>query len=420
MTIDEVAAPAVRTRPRRPRLVTAEFVLLLGSALGFFLALGATLPVLPLFVSQHLGGGDVAVGVAVGVVAASALGIRPVGTPRIATWGHQRILLVSLLAGALSLAAHGLTTTLWQLIALRLVTGAATAMVFVAALTRVMATVPADRRGTAVSYFSVAPYLGMGFGPVVGRPCYEALGPVGAFAVAGGIALLGVPLLLFVPNIRTAPAAGPAGPRISRAALAPGTVLGLGILGMIGMSAFLALYVAELDPGASPEWIFLTYAGVVLVARVLGGPLTDRIGGLRTGTFSSVFIVAGLAGFTVAPAVSWLYGSAVVFGIGMALQYPGLLALTVNRVPARERDAAVSTFTMFFDLAAGVGGLLLGAVAAVGGYRSAFGACAACSLAGLVVLWTLVRAGEPAGPDRVQVAGGPAAPPLPATGRADR
>jgi predicted MFS family arabinose efflux permease len=74
----------------------------------------------------------------------------------------------------------------------------------------------------------------------------------------------------------------------------------------------------------------------------------------------------------------------------MALQYPGLLALAINRVSDDERPRAVSTFTMFFDIAAGFGGLLVGSVAAVGGYRSAFAACAGCSLLGLVFLWVFV------------------------------
>lgn len=171
-------------------------------------------------------------------------------------------------------------------------------------------------------------------------------------------------------------------------------MLGLGILGAIGIAGFLPLYAVELHGGSS-QWIFLTYAAVVLLGRVLGGSLADRFGAIRTGTVAIGLIVVGLAGFALAPGVLWLYAAVVPLGLGMALQYPGLLALAVNRVPERERDAAVSTFTMFFDVATGFGGLLMGGVAAAGGYRSAFGAAAVCSVIGLVLLRTVVRAGGP-------------------------
>ncbi|MDO9486165.1 MAG: hypothetical protein Q7K25_08930, partial [Actinomycetota bacterium] len=42
--------------------------------------------------------------------------------------------------------------------------------------------------------------------------------------------------------------------------------------------------------------------------------------------------------------------------------------------------------TMFFDIAQGLGGLVVGLAAAFGGYRAVFGAGAVCSIIGLVVL----------------------------------
>jgi len=65
-----------------------------------------------------------------------------------------------------------------------------------------------------------------------------------------------------------------------------------------------------------------------------------------------------------------LYLSTAALAAGVALQYPALITMTVNRVPERERSVAVATFTMFFDLAQGLGGAVLGQVAALGGIRA--------------------------------------------------
>jgi predicted MFS family arabinose efflux permease len=50
----------------------------------------------------------------------------------------------------------------------------------------------------------------------------------------------------------------------------------------------------------------------------------------------------------------------------------------------------IGTFTTAFDVAQGVAGLLLGAVAAAAGYRASFGAAAGFAVVGLTLLLTRV------------------------------
>jgi MFS family permease len=85
-----------------------------------------------------------------------------------------------------------------------------------------------------------------------------------------------------------------------------------------------------------------------------------------------------------------LWASAAVIGVGMAFMYPSLMALTVNRVDDRERPAAVSSFTMFFEIGTVSGGLLLGAVAELAGKQASFGAAVVMCAAGLWLLRTRV------------------------------
>jgi MFS family permease len=59
------------------RLLTPRFVTVVASGLAYFLSLGMLLPVVPLYVSGPLGGGDLAVGVVVGGFAAGAVLVRP-------------------------------------------------------------------------------------------------------------------------------------------------------------------------------------------------------------------------------------------------------------------------------------------------------------------------------------------------------
>ena len=68
----------------------------------------------------------------------------------------------------MSTACYGLVHALWCLVLLRVVTGFGEAGFFVGAATMITDLAPVERRGEAVSYWSVAVYGGLAFGPVLG------------------------------------------------------------------------------------------------------------------------------------------------------------------------------------------------------------------------------------------------------------
>ena len=82
-----------------------------------------------------------------------------------------------------------------------------------------------------------------------------------------------------------------------------------------------------------------------------------------------------------------VFVSTVILGIGVSFNYPGLMAMTVDVVPDRERVRAISTFTMFFDIGTATGALLFGTLADFTTKRTAFLGGAAFCCIGLVVLW---------------------------------
>jgi MFS family permease len=92
----------------------------------------------------------------------------------------------------------------------------------------------------------------------------------------------------------------------------------------------------------------------------------------------------------VTPSWPGIYLALIPLATGIALQYPGLMALVLSDVDDRIRPSAISTFTMFFDIAQGLGGLVVGVAAALGGYRTVFGFGALCSVIGLLLLVALV------------------------------
>ena len=75
--------------------------------------------------------------------------------------------------------------------------------------------------------------------------------------------------------------------------------------------------------------------------------------------------------------------------------FPALFATVVDRVPESERSQAIGTFSVFFDLANGLGAPFLGLFVAIGDYRLAFAVGALVAGAGFLAQRRAIAATPP-------------------------
>lgn len=380
------ASPPVATK-----VVTGPFLAVVAAGAFFFFGIGVTLPVLPRYVQDDLGGSDLMVGLVVGTFAFSAVLARPLAGRLGNRRGRRWLMIVGALLTSVSLAGYGAAETEWQLMLIRLVTGVGDALFFTGSATMVADLAPPERRGQALSYFSITAYMGQGLGPTLGESVARGAGRPWAFVVGGVLAGLGALASVRAPDPRpvlvgAVPGEAPARqPLVNRKALGPGAVLGLGLMGFTAFSVYVPLYAPELGMGGS-SYVFFVYAAVVMTVRLVGARLPDRLGVLRTGTIATVSVAAGLLITAAWARPAGLYLGAMVLGVGMAIQYPALMSMAVNRATEQERASVVGTFTAFFDLAGGSGAIVLGTIVSLGGYRAGFVGGAGCALAALALL----------------------------------
>ena len=271
--------------PPRERLLTPRFLLVVASGLCYFMAVGMLIPVVPQYVKGPLGGGNVGVGVAVGSLFVGAVLLRPYAGRVGDRFGRRVLIIGGALIVAVTTAFYGAVDALPYLVLIRLLSGIGEAAFFVGAATMITDLAPEHRRGEAVSYWSVAVYGGLAFGPALGETVLGDDRFVTAWAVSASLALLAAVLgTITVETARRVPPE-PSGKLLHRAALAPGTVLFLGLIGLAGFTAFVPLYVRELDLGGA-DWIFLLYGGLILCVRIVGARLPDALGGRVSATIA--------------------------------------------------------------------------------------------------------------------------------------
>ncbi|MFC6932743.1 MFS transporter [Actinomadura yumaensis] len=116
----------------------------------------------------------------------------------------------------------------------------------------------------------------------------------------------------------------------------------------------------------------------------LGGqPLVDRYGGAAVARVVLLVEAAGLAVLTAATSEPVALAGVAVTGAGLGLVYPCTTTITLGRTGALRPGAAVGTMTSFWDLGILAAGPLGGQIAANLGYRTAFAAAIAATLAAL-------------------------------------
>jgi MFS family permease len=359
------------------------------------LSIGATLPVLPRYVHGELGGGDVEVGIVTGAFAITGLACRPLAGQFADRRGRKLVVVLGALLTATAGVLYFVPAGVPGLIFARLFLGAGEGMVYTAGSAWVIDMSPADRRARLIGLYGLAIWGGLTLGPPIGELLLRASSFEVVWAFAALAPLLGAVIATRIPE-RFHPAADADFERrpISPEALRPGLGLSLTIIGYAAVAAFIVLHLDERGIGHGAE-VFTAFAATVIATRLVGGGLPDRIGPLRCAAAAGLLEACGLVVIALAHSLTVAIVGAVAMGAGFSILFPSLALVVVNRVPEERRGVAMGTFTAFFDLGMGLGGPLVGAAAAIGGYEAAFLLAALCAL-GTVAVAASLRTGRPA------------------------
>ncbi|WP_127125252.1 MFS transporter [Georgenia sp. SYP-B2076] len=373
-------------------LLTRDFLTLTAAELAYFTAFGLTVPIVPLFARGPLGAGPAGVGLAVGVFSATALVLRPLAGRLSDRRGRRPLLVGGGALYAVVTAAHLLAGELWVLVGLRVLLGVAEALFFVAATAALTDLAPPKRLGEALSYNSLALYLGISAGPALG----ELLLAVGGFRLAwlGGafLAVVAVMVVLRLPETASPQRDTTDLPLIHRAVLAPGFAFCAGLAAAAGFLTFAALHAREVGLSSSGA-VLAVYGLVVVGCRVAFAPLADRYPALWSGAAALACTAAGLAVMAAVRSPAGLVAGTAVLAVGVAFLTPAFVRAIMSSVEPRLRGGAAGTFSMFVDLGLGGGPLLLGLVADAAGIPATFavGGAAAGSAALATALLARLR-----------------------------
>lgn len=396
----QAMASRVRTGTRDPEF--RKVSVLIGTAFIDMLGFAMVFPLLPYY-ALDLNASPEMIGVIIASFSVAQLASAPLWGWVSDRYGRRPALLVGLTASAIAYVVFGFATTIWLLLASRLIQGAGGGTTGVAQAYIGDAIVP-GRRAQALGWLSAATSLGVAIGPAVGSLSVR-MGAAGPGLVAASLCLVNVYFTWrWLPESRVpmvTPADGitpkrppllgriwsviahPSAP-VSRLTL----IYGAGMLGFAAMTAVFALFLdARFGIDETTIGYFFVYTGVLsfVMRAIILGPAVRRLGEVGAMRLGTVSLVLGLAIYPLIPNILVLILVMPLIPIGTALLFPATTSL-MSQVADRSAMGATLGVAQTF---AGVSRVLAPLIATSAFQRAGTGApfiLAAVIVAGVGVL----------------------------------
>ncbi|EGQ2872120.1 MFS transporter [Staphylococcus pseudintermedius] len=321
---------------------------------------------------------DVSTGVAgliTGIFIVGALIGRFVGGRYIHEVGPKRLLIIGLVLFIITQCFYFIEGSLIFLFVTRFLNGMALAIATTATGTIVPLIAPVERRGVAISLFSLSLVIGAAIGPFLGLYLAGIYPTFVLFTVCLVVAILAFVFALFLKvNVKMAEQQSDhQGFHISQFISVPAIPIALVVLicglGYASVLSFLQLYAVEIDLTAAARYYFIFYAITSVFTRPFVGRILDRFH--ENWVAYPALVIFGVGILILAMAHSgWallLSGALVGLGYGSMTAVGNVVAVKVSRED--QVGLATSTFFIGLDVGVGFGPALLGMILPVIGYR---------------------------------------------------
>ncbi|MEO8778629.1 MAG: MFS transporter [Rhodanobacter sp.] len=362
----------------------ARLLLLTATLFVSYLCVAIPLPIIPVYVTGHLGLDNVWAGLGVGIAFLTTIITRAhagkLSDRRGAKFAASRGLgfyiagaLMSCVAGVVYQGAEqGPWLAFAVLVAGRLLLGLGESLVGVGVIAWGVGIAGSARSGKVLALVGAAIYGALAFGGPIGLVLLHQVGFAGAMLISAVLPCLGLLAIWTIPGVVAHPETQrPPFSHVLRRIWLHGSVVCLQGIGFAAIGAYFVLYF--IHQGWSHAGLGLTAFGTGFVlVRVCLGHLPDRFGGLPVAIGSLAIEAVGQVLIWSAHDPMFAFAGAFLTGLGCSMVFPAMGREVVHLVEPHLRGTALGGYAAFQDLAYGLTGPVAGLLADRAGYGSVF------------------------------------------------
>ncbi|WP_226659862.1 MFS transporter [Pseudalkalibacillus hwajinpoensis] len=355
---------------------TRSFLNISISNLFIFIVFYALLTLLPIYVTEEMGGSESQAGLIITIFLLSAIIVRPFSGRLIDRFGKKKMLVTSAALFATASFLYPLVDNYVALLLLRFFHGVWFSIVTTAAGGIAADTIPRERRGEGLGYFAMSMNLAVVTGPFIALTLLQYVSYIAIFLVLSGIMTIGVLCTLGVKTIENnAPA-----PRHSltfhdlfEKKSFPIAIVGLFVaFSYASVISFISLYAKSIGLLEAAGFFFAVFAVAMLVSRPFTGRMFDVRGPNTVILPAFVLFALGLITLSLTTESWMLLFAGGLIGLGYGSIVPSFQTLAIQAAPESRSAHATATFFTFFDTGIASGSFILGIVVTTIGYANLY------------------------------------------------
>lgn len=360
---------------KRP-IWTKSFINIFVSNLFVFIVFYALLTLLPIYVTDALGGSESQAGLIITTFLLSAIIVRPFSGKLIDRFGKKKMLVTSAAFFAITSFLYPLVDHYIALLLLRFFHGVWFSIVTTAAGAIAADSIPRERRGEGLGYFAMSMNLAVVAGPFIALTLLQFVSYITIFLILSGIMIVGVLCTLGIKAIEnTAP--------VNSSKLTfddlfekksfPIAVVGLFVaFSYASVISFISLYAKSLNLLDAAGFFFAVFAVAMLVSRPFTGRLFDTRGPNTVILPAFVLFAIGLLTLSLTNVAWMLLLAGALIGLGYGSIVPSFQTLAIQAAPESRSAHATATFFTFFDTGIATGSYVLGIMVTTMGYANLY------------------------------------------------
>lgn len=363
-----------------------DFLLLTLSNFLLSITYYSLISTLPLFMADELHAEKSAIGAVLAAFTIAAVTVRPITGFALDKFGRKTIFLSALLLYTALFAGYLITLTLLLITIVRFVQGLGWGVGTIASSTIAVDSIPPEKRGEGLGYYSLSTTLGMSVGPLIGLFICHHWNYYTLFVIMLVSSMLSFACGYFLKL----PSKALISPKIDLRfqnlfeirAILPSLNLMVIMMAYGGMLSFVALYGKEMGIGNTSLFFFILSCGIAF-SRLTAGKVFDRKG---PGRILSLGLTLNILGFTVLALFrnpAGYFASAIIIGFGNGVVFPVFQTMVNNLASPGHRGAANSTLFTALDIGMGIGMVMMGIISQQFSMSVAFLCCAVICLCGL-------------------------------------
>lgn len=309
------------------------------------------------------------IGMLMSTYAISSIIFRFISGPIMDSYNRKHVVIVAMFILAVAYYGYSISKNIVSLMGFRLLQGCGMAFGNACCLAMAAETLPKNKYGMGIGYYSMAQMLSQATGPLLGLWLVNLVGFSTTYIINSSVMILGMVLALRIKvNIQKSRKLKISFNNIiAKEALLPATLQVFLASGNSVINSFLIIF-SRIQGVYNIGIYFTVTALMMLFTRPIVGKLTDKYG------FSKIFIPAVFCNIitfiiiSISSSIWYFLIAAFISSFGVGACIPSLQALTMKSVTNERRGAGSTTFYIGSDLGHLISPSIAGGVAHYCGY----------------------------------------------------